>query len=125
MTGERFFGRLTGSGKEVFDDTSIFSAFPDACPFLRAGDTENTYICTIYDTMPSHCKNFACYVILIKNSQGLVVGKVRNNRFLSTDDADLRRLYNTDILSIQSKNEAIWQKEAKKILVGAGYKVIM
>jgi len=123
MTGERFTGRLTGKGKEVFDDTSIFTEFPQACPFLRKGSIEKTYICTIFDTMPSHCRSFECYTILISDSKGEVIGKVRQKRSLSTDDEHLRNLYNSLIVPIQSKNEALWQKEAKIILTKAGYKV--
>jgi len=125
MTGERFIGQLTEIGKEAFEDKTIFSTFPDACPFLRQGRSDKTYICTIYGTMPSHCRALECYVILIKDSNGEVVGKVRDKRQLSTDNDVLRTLYNSHILPISSKNEVVWQKEAKKILTEAGYKVKM
>lgn len=123
MTGESFTGHLTENGKEVFDDTSIFTEFPQACPFLRQGISDKIYICTIFDTMPSHCRSFECYTMLIRDTQGEVVGKVRQKRSLSTGDEHLRNLFNSRIVPIQTKNEVLWQKEAKKILNEAGYKV--
>lgn len=110
--------------KEKITDISIFETYPDACPFLHQ-ETETIWHCLAYSVMPSHCKALECYAMLILHSDGSVAGKVRAKRTLSTENAILKELYDTVLVHIPAKEDVVWQKEAKKVLVSKGYKVKM
>jgi hypothetical protein len=124
ITGEKIHLPHTPEVKEKLADVSVFAVFPDACPFLRQ-ETETIWHCLAYAAMPSHCKALECYVMLILDSAGSVVGKVRAKRTLSTEDETLKELYDTVLVHIPAKEDVVWQKEAKKIMVSKGYKVKM
>ena len=124
ITGEKIHLQHTKELKKMLADTSLFVTYPDACPFLRQ-ETETIWHCLAYAVMPSHCKALECYVMLILHSDGSVAGKVRAKRTLSTEDTTLKELYDTVLMHISAKEDVIWQKEAKKVLVSKGYKVKM
>jgi Fe-S-cluster containining protein len=124
ITGEKIHLPQTPSLKEKLAENSVFETYPDACPFLRQ-ETETIWFCLAHAVMPSHCKALECYVMLILHSDGSVVGKIRAKRTLSTEDATLKELYDTVLVFIPAKEDVVWQKEAKKILISKGYKVKM
>ena len=122
ITGEKIRISRTPDLDDALADRSVFNTFPDACPFLRQIG-ENIWICLAYAVMPSHCKALECYVMLIFHPDGSVAGKVRAKRTLATEDPDLQELYDTVLVNIAAKQDIVWQKEAKKVLVSKGYKV--
>ena len=124
ITGEKMHLQHTQELNEKLKNESVFVTYPDACPFLRQ-ETETAWHCLAYAVMPSHCKALECYAMLILHSDGSVAGKVRAKRTLSTEDTTLKELYETDLMHISAKEDVVWQREAKKILVSKGYKVKM
>ena len=122
ITGEVIRIPYTAELNEKLSDHSIFNTYPDACPFLRQ-ETEKIWFCLAYAVMPSHCKALECYVMLILHPDGSVAGKIRAKRTISTEDSILKELYDTHLVHISAKEDIIWQKEAKKVLLSKGYKV--
>jgi len=124
ITGEKIHIPRTTDLDDVFADRAVFNQYPDACPFLRQ-ESEITWICLAYTAMPSHCKTLECYVMLILHPDGSVAGKIRAKRTLSTEDPSLKELYDTTLADIPAKEDVVWHKEARKVLISKGYKVKM
>jgi len=122
ITGQKIQISRTADFDHAFADHSVFNQYPDACPFLRPNG-EDVWICLAYAVMPSHCKALECYVMLILHPDGSIAGKVRAKRTLATEDPDLKELYDTVLVDIPAKEDIVWQKEARKVLISKGYKV--
>jgi hypothetical protein len=122
ITGEKIRIPRTANLDDAFADRSVFNQYPDACPFLRQ-ESETIWICLAYTVMPSHCKTLECYTMLILHPDGSVAGKVRTKRTLATEDPVLKELYDTVLVDISAKEDIVWQKEARKVLISKGYKV--
>jgi hypothetical protein len=122
ITGEKIHIPRTTNLDDAFADRSIFTQYPDACPFLHQ-ENENIWICLAYTAMPSHCKALECYVMLILHPDGSVAGKIRAKRTLATEDPSLKELYDTVLVGIPAKEDVVWHKKARKVLISNGYKV--
>ena len=124
LTGEGIRVPLSSELCSQLDDTSVFTEYPDACPFLRQ-TSPHIWSCLAYAAMPSHCKKFECYSMLILNADKEIIGKVREKRTLSTENSNLRNLFDTQLASLTATEDVVWRKEARKILISNGYTVKM
>jgi len=124
ITGEKIRISHTADLDDASASQTVLNQYPDACPFLRQ-ESETTWICLAYAVMPSHCKALECYAMLILHPDGSVAGKIRAKRTLSTEDPSLKELYDTVLVHISAKEDVVWHREARKVLISEGYKVKM
>jgi hypothetical protein len=105
------------------DDQCIFRRFPDACPFLRFYEQTGKAYCTVHQTRPDMCRDFACWRLIILKSDGSRAGRVMNRRYFYPDDPDLARIWKERIRDINESDDVLWDRTVRVILSGEGYSV--
>jgi len=124
VTGEERIVSIDPEKRKLFhlrDDKSLKSM---ACPFLLDAGNEK-FVCSVHLSRPELCRQYSCYRILVLDSQEKKIGKVTDaSRYFITEDADLRRLWNREILSVAILDEKCWEEHVEQTLTRAGYHVI-
>ncbi len=115
--------RVTEAMIPLFEDRSIFSRYPKACPFLRF-DHGTTAFCTVHLTRPELCRIYGCWQLLIQDARGRRAGRVMQAGQVSLDDDLLRHIWENHISSLDRTNDDAWQKNVIRILQRFGYTVI-
>lgn len=121
FTGERTEVRVAADKQALYDDRSIFSAWPDACPFLRFDPHDGKGVCTVYPTWPEICREFGCWRLAILDATGCRVGRVMPERHLDSNDAVVRRIW--DAVLRRSPKDDEWEDWAVDAFETAGYTV--
>ncbi len=91
------------------------------CLFLRKNPDSDGTACAIYATRPSVCRDFRCYRMLIRNREGVVLGKVIGKNTLRTADPALEKLWNEQIDPIPYENTVLWTENVAGILAEHDY----
>lgn len=124
VTGEERVVSVDPDKQELFrlqDDNTLL---PMACPFLRQTSNKK-YVCSVHISPPELCCQYSCYRILVLDSQEKKVGRVTGaSRYFITEDADLRKLWNREIVGIAIPDEKCWEEHVEQTLTRAGYQVI-
>jgi Fe-S-cluster containining protein len=136
-TGHLMFRiRFTSTGNEMdvmvdedkqalFREQDLKESQPGACPLLRL-DKNKKALCTIHHSRPDLCRIYACFRLLILGPDGDHRGRVQEGtRFFSTMDANLRRIWQTEIECATIPDEAVWENFVKEVFEHAGYRVIL
>ena len=107
----------------LFQDRSIFSRYPDACPFLRF-DQEGMAFCTVHLTRPGLCRIYGCWRLLVEDCRGRRAGRVMQAGQVSFDDELLRHIWENHIRPLDRTDDEAWQRKVIRILQRFGYTVI-
>ena len=107
----------------LYADKSIFSRYPEACPFFRYDASSAKGYCTVHQTRPEICREYGCWRMLILDFRGRRAGRIMYQRHLVSDDAILNQLFEQCINNIEEPDDAAWDLRVIRILVRAGYTV--
>ena len=107
----------------LFDDRSIFSERPEACPFFRYDAAAAKGYCTVHLTRPEICRDYGCWRLLILDGSGRRAGRIMGRRHLASEDAALTRLFEERTNCRAEPDDAAWDRRVSEVLVGAGYTV--
>ena len=88
-----------------------------SCMFLRKNREGEGSVCAIYSSRPNVCRDFRCYHMLIRNSQGMICGRVIGKNTLRTEDIVLRRIWDEEVMPVPYGDPVAWRKKAAGILV--------
>jgi uncharacterized protein len=122
ITNDLFIAHVERDHRERFADSQLHEVHPQWCCFLREGDREGTFVCTIYQTRPHICRNYRCYLLRIFNAEGKVIGTVGGKRSLLSKDPDLTGYWNEKITPIRANAEAHWMDQVQETLRQGGYR---
>jgi Fe-S-cluster containining protein len=92
------------------------------CLFLRKNPDGEGTACAIYATRPKVCRDFRCYRMVIRNREGIVLGKVIGKNTLRTEDPALEKLWAGQIAVIPYGDAAAWTEKVAGILAEHGYR---
>ena len=124
VTGEERVVSVDPDKQELFSLHDDKALMPMACPFLRQNSNKK-YVCSVHTSRPELCYQYSCYRILVLDSQEKKVGRVTDaSRYFITEDTDLRRLWNREIVSVAILDEKCWEEHVEQTLTQAGYHVI-
>jgi len=124
VTGEERLVTLDPDKASLFCSQDIEKIRPMACPFLRFPEPRQA-CCTVHQTRPDLCRQYACFRILFLDGKGIPVGKIPDgSRMLSTQDASLRTLWLQKIDGIDIPGESVWEAYVDEIFSRAGYRVV-
>ena len=124
VTGEERVVSIDPEKRELFRSQDIQSQRPMACPFLRETGTKKS-VCSVHSSRPNLCRQYACYRILVLDTQGKKVGKVAAaSRYFSSMDDNLRALWNRVIAGVAIPDETCWEEHVEQVLSPAGYRVV-
>jgi len=124
VTGEERVVSVDPDKQELFHLQDDNTLLPMACPFLRQTSNKK-YVCSVHTSRPELCCQYSCYRILVLDSQERKVGRVTDaSRYFITEDAELRRLWNQEIVSVAIPDKKCWEEHVEQTLTRAGYRVI-
>jgi uncharacterized protein len=122
-TGEENPVSIDPDKRELFMDKSIFLQLPHACPFFRRQPGSGKAFCTVHQTRPDICRDYACWRLLILNHRGRIVGKITFIRKLCSEDPHLTKIWDSCIENQSEPDDRIWEDEMIHTLTRAGYTV--
>lgn len=118
ISGENLFARIE---KDFRDDYDPFTdSHEDWCPFLSEPDEKGQHHCVIYSTRPSFCKDFICCQGRIYDSYGQNSGRIRDEKTLLSEDAELKEIWKC----IESSDHSgdLLKAKITEIMTKAGYR---
>lgn len=122
-TGEKTAVVVDPDKVSLYNDPSIFSERPEACPFFRYDAPSAKGYCTVHQTRPEICRDYGCWRILILNSAGKRAGRIMSQRFLASEDETLTRIFEEEINNVAGCDDADWDARLFRKLSMAGYRV--
>lgn len=122
-TGEKTVVTVDPDKISLFDDRSIFTERPEACPFFRFDHALSKGFCTVHLTRPEICRDYGCWRLLILNKEGVRAGRIMCQRFLASEDEQLTRIFEEQINDRVEPDDAVWDELVVHVLVTAGYTV--
>jgi Fe-S-cluster containining protein len=122
-TGEKTAVAIDPDKVLLFNDKSIFSERPEACPFFRLDRPSAKGYCTVHLTRPEICRDYGCWRLLILDSEGKRAGRIMCRRHLASEDEALTRLFEEHINHIVEPDDTVWDERVIRVLVAAGYTV--
>jgi uncharacterized protein len=122
-TGEKKRVRVDTDKIPLFNDRSIFSEWPEACPFLRRQPDTRRAVCTVFQTWPEICKEFGCWRLLIIGPDGRRAGRIMYQRFFCAEDDALAGIWDRQVRTLDEPDDALWDEAVVRILTEAGYRV--
>ena len=105
----------------LYEDRSSIEGLPNACPFLRYGETGKAW-CTVHMTRPDLCREYCCR-LLVLDSQGKLAGRVTYQRALTPDTDELGRLWERVQPTLDGLCGTEWDEAFVSTLTAAGYRV--
>jgi Fe-S-cluster containining protein len=124
VTGEERIVSVDSDKIHLFRSAELTASRPMACPFLRETGTEKC-VCSVHTTRPGLCRQYSCYRLLVLDSGSNRIGKVTDaSRYFTTNDPNLRRLWNQKIAEAEIADEMTWEIFVEETLVRAGYRVV-
>lgn len=122
-TGERTPVVVDPDKVELFQDQSIFTERPEACPFFRFDRPSAKGYCTVHLTRPEICRDYGCWRLLILDAGGKRAGRIMGQRHLDSRDPGLIRLFRDQIDHLAEPDDRVWDETVIRMLNGAGYTV--
>ena len=122
-TGERPPVVVDPDKVELFQDKSIFTERPEACPFFRFDRPSAKGYCTVHLTRPEICRDYGCWRLLILDARGKRAGRIMGQRHLDSRDPGLIRLFRDQIDRLVEPDDRVWDETVILMLNGAGYTV--
>ena len=122
-TGEKTTVHLDPDKISLYGDRSIFSRYPEACPFFRYDGPSAKGCCTIHQTRPEICRDYGCWRLLILDAKGERAGRIMDRRHLASEDEGLTRLFEEQVNSLTEPDDAAWDGQVIPLLIRAGYTV--
>jgi Fe-S-cluster containining protein len=122
-TGEETAVAVDSDKTHLYDNKSVFSDLPEACPFFRFESVSRKGCCTVHQTRPGICRDYGCWRLLILDRRGRRVGRISNQRMLCSEDTFLTRLWEGCIDEINEPDDKVWEEEMICILSRAGFTV--
>ncbi len=122
-TGERTPVVVDPDKVELFQDQSIFTERPEACPFFRFDRLSAKGYCTVHLTRPEICRDYGCWRLLILDARGKRAGRIMGQRHLDSRDPGLIRLFRDQIDRLVEPDDRVWDETVILMLNGAGYTV--
>ena len=124
VTGEERVVSIDPEKRELFRFQEIQLERPMACPFLRVTGTKKC-VCSVHSSRPDLCRQYACYRILVLDTQEKKIGTVAStSRYFSSMDNNLRTLWNREIAGVAIMDETCWEEHVEQVLSHAGYRVV-
>ena len=124
-TGEKTEVTVDPDKIALFQDRSIFSERPEACPFFRFDREEMKGWCTVHHSRPEICRDFGCWRMLILDAGGKRAGRIMCQRFLASEDERLIRIFAEEIDLLPETDDAAWDERVNQVLTRAGYRIVM
>lgn len=122
-TGERTPVVVDPDKVELFQDQSIFTERPEACPFFRFDRPSAKGYCTVHLTRPEICRDYGCWRLLILDTGGKRAGRIMGQRHLDSRDPGLIRLFRDQIDRLVEPDDRVWDETVIRVLTRAGYTV--
>jgi hypothetical protein len=122
-TGEETAVTVDPDKYELFDNRQVFEKYPHSCPFFRYRNGGEDACCTVHQTRPGICREYECWHLLILDHTGRKVGRIRNIRTLCSDDALLKKIWESCIGDLEEPEDRKWEDMMIRILGRAGYTV--
>ncbi len=124
VTGEEREVTVDVDKRDLFLSHDITKIRPMACPFLRSLPW-GKFACSVHESRPDLCRQYACFRILVCDSAGKPRGKVREGgRCFSTMDAALHDLWHREIDGVEIPEENHWEEHVARVLTREGYRVV-
>jgi len=123
-TGEKTAVAVDPDKIALFNDRSIFSERPEACPFFRFDRAAEKGYCTVHLTRPEICRDYGCWRLLILRPDGTRAGRIMGRRHLASEDEMLTRLFREKVDHLVEPDDARWDWQVTRILVAEGYRVL-
>lgn len=120
-TGEKTEVVIDTDKIRLFLDNTIFSRFPEACPFFRYENTSGKGFCTVHATRPGICRDYGCWRILILDSMGRRAGRIMAQRHLASEDESVTRLFEEQIDNLVEADDDAWDERVIHMLTLAGF----
>lgn len=122
-TGEKTEVTVDSDKIALFDDRSIFTERPEACPFFRFDATISKGFCTVHLTRPEICRDYGCWRIQILDSGGRRAGRIMCQRFLASEDERLTQIFEEQVNDGIELNDVEWDERVVRVLAAAGFTV--
>jgi hypothetical protein len=122
-SGEETVVMVDPDKTRIYDDTSIFSEMPEACPFFRHEQGSQKAFCTVHTTRPDICRDYGCWRLLIMDFRGRRAGRISGQSTLCSEDTFLTRLWEHCINDLDMPDDTTWEEEMIRTLSRAGYTV--
>jgi len=120
-TGERIRVTIPEEMQHLISDTHFFEEYPESCPFLRY-ISDNEARCIIHNTRPDYCRKSGCYDYLVRDSNGVICGKIKNRFVIGADEhVSLVLASFSDIVSRAPYD--VFIEEVTDALTNAGYTI--
>jgi hypothetical protein len=124
VTGEEREVTVDSDKRDLFLSHDITKIRPMACPFLRSLP-RGKFACSVHESRPDLCRQYFCFQILVCNSAGKPIGKMRDEgRCISTMDTDLHDLWHREINGVKIPDENHWEEHVARVLNREGYRVV-
>jgi Fe-S-cluster containining protein len=123
-TGEKTVVTVDPDKIALFNDRSIFTERPEACPFFRFDRASSKGYCTVHLTRPEICRDYGCWRILILDKEGRRAGRIMCQRFLASEDERLTRTFEEQINDRVEPDDDAWDERVIRVLTEAGYTVL-
>lgn len=120
-TGERYMVEVTEGLRSLYDDKSIFTDLPEACPFFRKGRDTDLWYCTVHLTRPDVCREYGCWRFLILDPQGNRAGRVMGSRHLYAENPGLQQIWDEKVRNFSETDDVLWDKKMCEIIRAAGF----
>jgi uncharacterized protein len=124
-TGERTPVTVDPDKIHLFNDRSIFAERTEACPFFRYDRAGAKGYCTVHLTRPEICRDYGCWRVLILDAEGRRAGRIMCQRFLASEDERLTRIFDEQVNAITGQDDTAWDERLMRVLVAAGYTVLL
>jgi len=92
------------------------------CPFLKKNLSGDGFACAIYTTRPQVCKEFRCYRMLVRDSEGRECGRLMGRNDFRTTDETLARIWKEEIVPRAGSKDVLSEKYVFGILAAHGYR---
>jgi uncharacterized protein len=122
-TGMKHTVSVSPQMRHLYDDQTIFSERPDACPFFRRDDRDGLYYCTVHLTRPDICQEYGCWRFLILDSSGNRAGRVMQSRHLHAENPDLEKVWDIYVRVLHEPDDQVWDQKMCDIVQKAGFKI--
>lgn len=122
LSNEVFYATVDKKFRNKFDPLDRDTP-PKWCPFLMDKDEDERYMCSIFESAPSFCRDYKCCTCRIFSSDGSPVASVKGRSTIVTGDAELENLWDSAVNSVLNLNLNQQKQKIAEIIEGYGYNV--